>query len=154
MEYKRKTIEGYNDYEVDTEGNVYTLKKSNGLKSKDGKLSNRLVAQGYHQVSLYYGAKLPKQLLVHRLVWEAFNGTIPKDMQIDHIDNNKTNNKLSNLQLLSVQDNMKKMWDRRGRSEKKEIVKDWLARGYSRKFISDNLEIGQPYISLIANGKR
>jgi len=154
MEYKRKTIEGYNDYEVDTEGNVYTLKKSNGLKSKDGKLSNRLVAQGYHQVSLYYGAKLPKQLLVHRLVWEAFNGTIPKDMQIDHIDNNKTNNKLSNLQLLSVQDNMKKMWDIRGRSEKKEIVKDWLARGYSRKFISDNLEIGQPYISLIANGKR
>jgi len=154
MEYKRKTIEGYNDYEVDTEGNVYTLKKSNGLKSKDGKLSNRLVAQGYHQVSLYYGAKLPKQLLVHRLVWEAFNGTIPKDMQIDHIDNNKTNNKLSNLQLLSVQDNMKKMWDRRGRSEKKEIVKDWLARGYSRKFISDNLDIGHPYISLIANGKR
>ena len=154
MEYKRKTIEGYNDYEVDTEGNVYTLKKSNGLKSKDGKLSNRLVAQGYHQVSLYYGAKLPKQLLVHRLVWEAFNGTIPKDMQIDHIDNDPKNNKLSNLQLLSVQDNMKKMWDIRGRSEKKEIVKDWLARGYSRKFISDNLEIGQPYISLIANGKR
>lgn len=154
MEYKRKTIEGYNDYEVDTEGNVYSLKKSNGIKSKDGKLSNRLVAQGYHQVSLYYGAKLPKQLLVHRLVWEAFNGTIPKDMQIDHIDNDPKNNKLSNLQLLSVQDNMKKMWDIRGRSEKKEIVKDWLARGYSRKFISDNLEIGQPYISLIANGKR
>ena len=112
MEYKRKTIEGYNDYEVDTEGNVYSLKKSNGIKSKDGKLSNRLVAQGYHQVSLYYGAKLPKQLLVHRLVWEAFNGTIPKDMQIDHIDNDPKNNKLSNLQLLSVQDNMKKMWDR------------------------------------------
>lgn len=154
MEYKRKKIEGYDNYEIDNVGNVYSLKNGFNGKSKDGKLSNRLVAQGYHQVSLYATPNKPKQLLVHRLVWEAFNGPIPKGMTIDHIDNDKTNNLLSNLQLMTRTDNLKKMWDYRGRSQKKDVVRDWLARGYSRKFISENLDVSQGYISLISTGKR
>jgi hypothetical protein len=153
MKYERKKIKGFAQYEIDTVGNVFTTKISHRLKSKDGKLAVRINSTGYHQAALYSDKKR-HQVLVHRLVWEAFNGPIPKDMQIDHIDNNKTNNLLSNLQLLTASDNIKKMWDRRGRSEKKEIVKDWLARGYSRKFISDNLDVSEPYISMIANGKR
>ena len=154
MEYKRKKIDGYDNYEIDNVGNVYSLKKGFNGKNADGKLSNRVVSQGYHQVSLYATPNKPKQLLVHRLVWEAFNGPIPEDMTIDHIDNDKTNNILSNLQLMTRTDNLKKMWDHRGRSQKKDVVRDWLARGYSRKFISENLDVSQGYISLISTGKR
>ena len=154
MEYKRKMIKGYENYEVDTLGNVYSLDNQNRTLSPDGKLSERIVGCGYAAVSLYGASKKPKQVGIHRLVWEAFKGPIPEGMEIDHINNNRLNNMISNLQLMSKRDNLLKMWDRRGRSEIKETIKDWLARGYSRKFISDNLNVSECYISMISTGKR
>lgn len=43
---------------------------------------------------------------LHRVIWEAFNGEIPDDMVIDHIDGNRSNNNLSNLRLVSQSVNM------------------------------------------------
>ena len=153
MEYQRKEIVGFEEYEIDNVGNVFTSKKSNRLKSTDGKLSVVRNTQGYHQVTLYKDKKA-NQLLVHRLMWETFVGSIPKGMTIDHIDQDHKNNQLQNLQLMSRSDNMRKMWDARGRSKKKGVVLDWVDRGYDRKFISDNLDVSHPYISMIVNGKR
>lgn len=45
-------------------------------------------------------------LSIHRLVWEAFNGPISENMVIDHIDGNRSNNRLENLRLVSQSDNM------------------------------------------------
>ena len=36
----------------------------------------------------------------HRLVWEFFNGEIPKGIQVDHINNVRSDNRIENLQLL------------------------------------------------------
>jgi hypothetical protein len=36
---------------------------------------------------------------IHRRIWEASNGPIPKGMSIDHVDGNTNNNNLSNLRL-------------------------------------------------------
>lgn len=36
---------------------------------------------------------------VHRFVWECFNGEIPKGQIISHINNNKEDNRLCNLEL-------------------------------------------------------
>lgn len=44
-----------------------------------------------------------KNILIHRLVWEAFNGTIPPGQLIDHIDRNPSNNSLKNLRLATKQ---------------------------------------------------
>ena len=41
-----------------------------------------------------------KTVLLHRLVYETFVGNIPPKHEIDHIDSNKQNNKLNNLQCL------------------------------------------------------
>ena len=46
--------------------------------------------------------------LVHRFVYECFKDTIPKGMETDHIDGDKKNNSIFNLQLLSKKDNIKK----------------------------------------------
>lgn len=41
----------------------------------------------------------------HRVVWEAANGAIPEGMQIDHLDADAGNNALSNLDLVTPQQN-------------------------------------------------
>lgn len=43
---------------------------------------------------------------VHRFNWEIIYGDIPDGMTIDHIDGNKENNEISNLQLLTRSDNV------------------------------------------------
>lgn len=52
------------------------------------------------------------QKLVHRLVYEAHNGSIPDGMDIDHIDGCRTNNALSNLRILNRRDNVTAGYDR------------------------------------------
>ena len=42
---------------------------------------------------------------VHRLVWETFNGVIQNNLTIDHINRIKTDNNLSNLRLLTREEN-------------------------------------------------
>ena len=45
-------------------------------------------------------------VLIHRLVYETFNGEIPEGLEIDHIDRNKHNNKPENLRLVTRSENM------------------------------------------------
>ena len=44
-------------------------------------------------------------MYVHRFVWECFNGLIPVDKVIDHINDNTVDNRLCNLQLVTQQEN-------------------------------------------------
>ena len=64
---------------------------------------------GYLRFSLRkYGESKQKNKYSHVFVWETFNGMIPDGFQIDHIDDNKENNKLDNLQLITPSENCKK----------------------------------------------
>lgn len=62
---------------------------------------------GYYTVSLYKDKKM-KKCLVHRLIAITFLGEVPEGMNVDHIDGNKANNELSNLQYLTVAQNTSK----------------------------------------------
>jgi len=55
---------------------------------------------GYLQVSID-----GKMKLVHRVIYERFKGQIPENMDIDHIDHEKTNNNIENLDVKSRRDN-------------------------------------------------
>lgn len=46
-----------------------------------------------------------KQYYVHRIVWEMFNGEIPKGMLIDHINRDYTDNRVENLRLVDHRGN-------------------------------------------------
>ena len=48
-----------------------------------------------------------KTYYIHRFIWECFNGIIPEGKVIDHINNDKEDNRLCNLQLVT-QENCKK----------------------------------------------
>lgn len=63
---------------------------------------------GYFQVKIC-NKGLGKNEYVHRLVWMAFNGEIPEGYEIEHKDDDKSNNALSNLELFTRKQNMGKV---------------------------------------------
>ena len=86
--------------------------------SKDGEILNvktgRILKKGLNDKGYYLfiisDKKLskPKNYYIHRFEWECVRGDIPEGFVIDHIDSNKTNNKIENLQLLTVSENAQK----------------------------------------------
>jgi hypothetical protein len=53
-------------------------------------------SEGYYAASRYYDNRL-----MHRDVWHAANGPIPRTHTIHHRDGDKANNRLDNLQLVT-----------------------------------------------------
>lgn len=81
--------------------------------------------RGYLTVSLWKDGK-GKTFTVHRLVLSTFILNINNEKEINHIDGNKENNKLSNLEWLSISVNRKHAYDNKLKlpsNEKKVIQK-------------------------------
>jgi hypothetical protein len=63
---------------------------------------------GYYIFSAYdFKHKRSRTIPVHRLVWLAYRGRIPPDCDINHIDGDKHNNRLENLEVATRSENMK-----------------------------------------------
>lgn len=93
---KWKTVEGYSNYEVSNEGEI--------RNKTTGKVLKKRIVTGYYTLALN-NKKGKKNFLVSRLVAETFIEN-PNDLEIvDHIDNNKLNNKVSNLMWVSRSEN-------------------------------------------------
>lgn len=103
-----------NEEEISYE-NLASFRNTPYYASKDGKIYNidkkiemRQEKTGkYRRVQFYYGLG-GKHFSVHKVVWESFNGTIPKGYEINHIDGNPSNNALFNLQLVTHKENCQK----------------------------------------------
>ena len=99
-----KKIVGYSDYEVSNLGRVKSLKYG-----KERILKQRMGGTGYLNVVFYIDNKA-KNYNTHKLVAIAFLDHTPcgYDMIVDHIDNDKLNNKLTNLQIITSRMNTSK----------------------------------------------
>ena len=93
---------------VDTEhGKVFATRGPGGVKLDEPKELNGSIVNGYRVVSIRNGET--KMLCrVHRIVWIAEHGIIPDGYVIDHINNDKQDNRLCNLQLLTAAENSTK----------------------------------------------
>lgn len=97
-----RTIEAFPNYSVSNLGNV----KNNitGKILKPGNGGSRTEEPGYPKVNLYNSSE-HKFCYIHHLVGEAFIGN-PKNLPyINHIDEDKTNNKVDNLEYVTITQN-------------------------------------------------
>ena len=83
-------------------GKILSLKWNNKRILKLQKISS-----GYLEFNLFENNK-KRHYLIHRFVYECFKGIIPKGMETDHVDGDKKNNSISNLQLLTKKENIRK----------------------------------------------
>lgn len=94
-------------------------------RSRKGDVLGYTQSNGY--VYLRFNSKLYR---AHRLAWFYVTGEWP-DLEIDHIDGNRTNNKFSNLRRATTKENARNTKYRGGVSGYKGVqpsLKKWVAR--------------------------
>lgn len=107
-----ENIKGYEGiYQVSNLGNIKSVNHyvmNNGIKQlrKGNVLKKNINVWGYEGVVLYKNG-IGKRHTVHRLVANAFINNPDNKKEINHIDGNKLNNCVSNLEWCTRSENMK-----------------------------------------------
>lgn len=103
-----KWIDGYErKYIITSTGHVFSVTRRDRFHrvSGGGEVLQSLTTVGYHFVALYKDG-VGKQFYVHKLVAQAFLPNPENKPEVDHLDNNKDNNDLSNLRWVTHKENM------------------------------------------------
>lgn len=94
-----RPVVGYEDYyQVSNYGRVKSSYCGRVLKPE-------LTNDGYLRVELWKNHK-GKKICVHYIVYTSFNGQIPDGMQINHINEIKSDNRPENLNVLTPKENI------------------------------------------------
>lgn len=91
------SIEGWY-YADDERGEIWSQKSGKWLKGSKNQY-------GYLQVGLQC-EEGKKPFYVQRLIWESFNDQIPQGLEVNHINENKEDNRLCNLNLMTHPQNI------------------------------------------------
>lgn len=171
----RKDIPGYEGlYQADSEGFIVKISrpqkdKRYGEYTKEVILKPYLIKDkkknpSYYVVSLSKN-NVKKKLLVHRIIYQTFNGEIPEGLVIDHLNGIKTDNRIDNLEACSHQENtrrafcnglMAKEFDRsfcKTNKEKFELLLKCLSRGVSYALSEHIAEIPRKTVTSILSGQ-
>lgn len=106
-----KPIPNFNGYEISNMGRIRSLdclivSEKRTFRKKGKILQASLDSKGYKYFKFRpFGDPRNKRIniRIHRIVMEAFNG--PSELIVDHINNIRTDNRLSNLQYLTIRQN-------------------------------------------------
>lgn len=102
-----RNILDFNGYQVSNIGRVRSMDRFCG--NRHGVIHGKLLKpfinrRGYLEVNLYKNSKCTAKI-IHRLVAKAFIPNNFNKPQVNHIDGNKLNNKVSNLEWMSNSEN-------------------------------------------------
>ena len=101
------SIENFSNYLIYNNGDVYSIKRNIFIKPRFDK-------DGYKRISIWNDDKKMKTIKIHQLVAMAYldfklDGLSNSKLVIDHIDNNKVNNYLHNLQIITRVQNTRRI---------------------------------------------
>jgi HNH endonuclease/NUMOD4 motif-containing protein len=148
-------------YVVSNKGRIKSLLTQKILKEHS-------TPQGYKQIGLYIRSKR-KSFMVHRLVAETY---IPiknsNYYEVNHIDGNKNNNAIENLEWCTRQENLehahkmklfkRQLGETNGRCKIKNIelldIKELFKLGFKAKDIANAYNIGYTQVYRILKGER
>jgi len=106
-----KDIEGYDGvYQISNYGRCrsrYTKNGTNYIDKNNWIFKNPIMNDGYGRYVLISNRKR-KKVYVHHLVWKHFSNIDKNELVIDHIDFDRMNNHIDNLQLLTRRENSSK----------------------------------------------
>ena len=155
---KIKRIQGYEElYTISNYGEVFLIK--NGLKRKTS-----ITRAGYALITLSKNA-VKKTFLLHRLVAEHFVPNPENKEEVNHIDGNKLNNKASNLEWVSGEENREKAiatglinsFSNRNTvftEEQVHFIRELYSLGYSQSKLSRMFSVANSIIRNIVTNKR
>lgn len=142
--YKREKIKGFEEYEVDTEGIVY---------SKKGKPLKYTLNHGGYCIVVLYVNKRDKGFAIHTLVAKQFIPNPENKPTVNHKDGNKENNKVENLEWATHKEQMKHAKESLGLKFgglNKRAIKGYDKKTNNLKYEFDSLADAARYF---ANGK-
>lgn len=99
-----KPIPGYPNYEVSNWGRIFIVKNGTRVEKLPRPCNNR---ERYLNIRLWNNGQ-KKKICVHNLVAKVFLGEIPEGYVVDHINNNPSDNYVTNLQIVTIAENSQK----------------------------------------------
>lgn len=88
----------FENYDINAQGKILNIKRNK-------ELNPTLDGSGYPQTKLYKNG-IGYPFHIHKIIYTAFNGEVLDGYEIDHINGDKTDNRLENLRCVSHKENV------------------------------------------------
>jgi hypothetical protein len=165
MEVIELARKGY--FEIHENGDIYRLIDLSTGKKIHKRIPAHITRDGYHVIRFNYQRKIYAASL-HRIIYSFFRGRIPEKHIINHIDGDRSNNTLSNLEEVTPKENVHhaiyhtknmKVYGEcspRSRLSKQDAVEIYFYKNrgmYTAKQLAEKYNISVSQVYYIARGK-
>jgi len=165
-----KKIPNFDRYECSSDGEIRSLNYKNSGKIKI--LKPALSDDGYFKTVLLRNDGKYKTITVHRMITLSFLGKRQKGKEVNHVDGNKQNNHISNLEYVTRSENMKHAFrmnliqplkgaaNGSAKLTEKDVisirkyVKNFNGRYYGRKALAEKYGISEAHVKDLISRRR
>jgi len=172
METIWKIIPNFNNYEASNTGLIRSI---NYKRTRKTKILKPSISRGYLKTMIKNDLEQYKSWNVHNFIMLTFKGPKQKGQEVNHIDGNKLNNNINNLEYCTRSENMKHAFNmglakaKRGEdnasakltqlqvNEIRSYVKGQRDKGvryYGRKKLAIKYGISEAHVKDIVNNRR